>query len=55
MAREIVGVYVSCGQKRLLESVIQILGMHDRNVFRCTFFEYTNRSGFIGERVLERI
>jgi antitoxin component of RelBE/YafQ-DinJ toxin-antitoxin module len=45
MARKIVRMYISPEQKTLLERVCQTLGMHESEVLRYTFLEYTNHLG----------
>jgi hypothetical protein len=55
MARKIVGAYISPEQKKLLETVIQTLGIHENKVPRYTFLEYTTHSGPQSERVLGKI
>jgi len=50
-----VGGYISPEQGKLLETVIPTLGIHDPQVLRYTFLEYTTHLGLISERVLEKI
>jgi hypothetical protein len=50
-----VGAYISPEQKKLLETVIQTLGIHGNKVSRYTFLKYTTHSGLISERVLGKI
>ena len=53
--KRMVGAYISPEQGKLLETVIPTLGIHDPQVLRYTFLEYTTHLGLISERVLGKI
>lgn len=54
MARKIVKVYVTPGQKKLLERISATLGMAESDVLRTAFMDYAKSLGLVTDKVHQR-